>query len=226
MLPRQSAVIFDVDGVLVDSYRAHFRSWQILAAENDYEYSEQQFIAGFGRTSPEVIREQWVECDLTKSRIQELANRKEAIYRELIANHFTALDGAVELIEALDNAGFRLAVGSSGPPENVQLVMEKMRIEKRITVQVTGADVTHGKPDPQVFQLAAERLGVSPANCVVVEDAPAGIIAAKAAGMKCIGVASTGRTLSELKDADLVVQSLRALEVERIRELVATPEDG
>jgi beta-phosphoglucomutase len=220
MTVAREAVIFDVDGVLVDSYRAHFRSWQILAAELGREYTEEQFVAGFGRTSREIIAEQWDDGRLNKQRIRELDARKEAIYRELISRHFPAMGGAAELIQALSEAGFALAVGSSGPPENVSLVLERLAVVELIDAQVTGADVTRGKPDPQVFQLAAHRLGLPAANCVVIEDAPSGIEAARRAGMKCIGLAGTGRTVEELREADFVVQSLQAVSVERIRQLL------
>jgi beta-phosphoglucomutase len=215
------AVIFDMDGVLIDSYWAHFRSWQILASDYQRDYTEAEFAAGFGRTSREVIAQQWTDEARTPAEAEELAERKESIFRELISHHLPAMDGARDLVESLHTAGFHLAVGSSGPPDNVALVLEKMGIERWIEARVTGADVTRGKPHPQVFQLAAQRLEVPPAQCVVIEDAAAGIAAAHAAGMKCIALASTGHTLEELKEADLLVQTLRTLAAERIRELLS-----
>ena len=129
------------------------------------------------------------------------------------------MPGAVELITALRRAGSGVGVGSSGPPQNVALILEKLGVADVVDAVVTGADVTRGKPDPQVFRLVAERLGVAPANAVVLEDAPVGIQAARAAGMKVIGVASTGRTRDELSDADRVVSSLEELTVAGIRDL-------
>ncbi|MBT4867016.1 MAG: HAD-IA family hydrolase [Planctomycetaceae bacterium] len=130
------------------------------------------------------------------------------------------MDGAFDLLSALHAADFALAVGSSGPADNVQMVIEKLGAVDFFSAAITGSDVDRGKPDPQVFQLAAERLGVSANRCVVVEDAPVGIAAARAAGMKCIGIASTGRTREELRAADLVVGSLREVSVVDFRELI------
>ena len=133
------------------------------------------------------------------------------------------MEGASELLEQLHVAGWQLAVGSSGPPENVALVMDQVDRQNRIRVRVTGRDVTRGKPDPQVFLMAAERLGVPPECCLVVEDAAAGVTAASAANMATVGLVSTGRTRDELSAADLVVGSLCELSVDTLKKLVPTP---
>jgi beta-phosphoglucomutase len=128
------------------------------------------------------------------------------------------MEGAVELIESLVHAGFRVAVGSSGPAENVQLSIEQLRVGRLLSATVTGDDVKRGKPDPQVFLIAAERMCVPPARCVVVEDAPVGVEAARRGGMRVIALASTGRTVEQLRAADLVVNSLRELSPENFEE--------
>ena len=219
--PDRLAVIFDVDGVLVDSYRAHFQSWQLLMAEELLSMSEAEFLASFGRTSPEVIRELWGSRLRDEAEVVRLDLRKEALYRQLLEDDFPAMDGAVELIDSLAADSFSLAVGSSGPPENVALVLAKLARRDRFGAVVTGRDVTRGKPDPHVFRLAAERLGVSPARCVVIEDAAAGIRAGHAAGMRCVGLASTGHTRDSLSEADTLVDSLREVSVATVRELLA-----
>jgi beta-phosphoglucomutase len=209
------AAIFDMDGVLIDSYRAHFESWRRAAAERGRIYTEAQFAAGFGRTTREVIAEQWQWEGqgerLSDEEIARIDERKEGLFREIIGADFPAMAGAVELIESLVRAGFRVAVGSSGPRENVQLAIERLGIGKLLSAAVTGHDVKRGKPDPQVFLLAAERCGIAPGRCVVVEDAPVGIAAARRGGMHVIGLASTGRTVEQLRAADLVVTSLHEL---------------
>jgi HAD superfamily hydrolase (TIGR01509 family) len=212
------AVIFDMDGVLVDSYAAHFQSWQKLYGELGIEYSEAAFAADFGRTGRDILLRRLAE-NLTDARFREIDGRKEGYYRDVIRENFPAMDGAEELIAALADDGFRLAIGSSGPPENVQLVLEKLRNGKRIAATVTGVDVTRGKPDPQVFLLAADRLGVPPSFCAVIEDAVHGVTAARQAGMAAIALTGTS-TREELAAADLVVDSLRELSPDRIRELI------
>jgi beta-phosphoglucomutase len=216
------AVIFDMDGVLVDSYRAHWQSWHFMADELGRGLTEEQFVTTFGRTSREIIAEHWGPDCLSRAEIAEFDRRKEALYREIVAQDFPAMDGAGELIRALSAAGFRLAVGSSGPPENVTLAVERLGAQAHFQTLITGKDVTRGKPDPQVFLIAAERLGVAPADCAVIEDAPVGIAAANAAGMVSIALLSTGHTAESVVAAKLTVKSLRELSPERIAELIDT----
>ena len=217
------AVIFDMDGVLVDSYQAHFESWKRVYSAEGLDYTESAFAADFGRTSRDILR-RTLGDGVTDARVSELDGRKEAFYRDILRENFPAMDGASELIEALAADGFRLAIGSSGPPENVALVMEQLAGAKRFAATVTGADVTRGKPDPQVFLIAAERLGVPPAACAVVEDAVHGITAAQRAGMAAIALTGTLQR-DELSAADAVVDSLRQLSPEQIRALIASRAD-
>lgn len=216
------AVIFDVDGVLVDSYDAHFQSWLLLCKERGLEMTEQQFIATFGRMSREIIKELWGDSITTDAMVQEIDDRKEELFREILSEDFPGMDGAAELIADLHDAGLLLALGSSGPPANVNLVLDALECRHRFQGVVTGVDVTRGKPDPQVFLLGAERVSVAPECCVVIEDAPAGVAAAHAAGMKCVAVVSTGRVREKLADAEFIVDSLRELDAATIRGLLAT----
>src|SRR5260221_2758043 len=126
--PSQSplGVIFDMDGVLVDSYQAHWESWHFMADELGKGLTESQFVSTFGRTSREIIAEHWVANALSPQEMAAFDRRKEALYREIVSRHFPAMDGARDLIRDLHGAGFRLAVGSSGPPENVALAVERL----------------------------------------------------------------------------------------------------
>jgi beta-phosphoglucomutase len=212
------AVIFDMDGVLIDSYQAHYASWRKLYQELEQPYSEAEFASDFGRTSRDILRRKFGDA-MSDARIREIDARKEALFRDILRQSFPAMAGARELIDALAADGFLLAVGSSAPPENLSLSLEKLGRAHQFQAIVTGADVTRGKPDPQVFQLAAERLGVSPGKCAVVEDAVHGIEAANHAGMTSIALAGTA-TRDQLADADLVVDSLKELSPGKIRDLV------
>lgn len=212
--------IFDMDGVLVDSYFAHFQSWRELAAELGVQVTEEDFARHFGRTSREIVEAYWGVGRFTDEQIRELDRRKEEYYRRIVAAQFPEMPGVRKLLRSLRDAGFRLAVGSSGPPENVALVLEKLEAHELFHAVVTGMDVTRGKPDPQVFLLAAERLGLPPSRCVVIEDAPVGIQAAHAAGMAAVGLTSTGRDRHSLAHADLVVASLDELSPEVLKRLI------
>ena len=217
----QLAVIFDVDGVLTDSYQPHFLSWQRMFGELGVEFTEEQFRGTFGRTNRDIFGELY-QGSLSENQIRAWGDRKEVLYREIIAETFIAIPGAVELIDALAAAGFKLAVGSSGPPENIQVTLEKLGRAHLFSAIVTGADVQRGKPDPQVFLLGAQRLGLLPAQCAVVEDAPQGVEAANRAGMTSIAL--TGTTTREaLSHARFVVDRLTDLNPDRIAKLIASP---
>lgn len=218
---KQYAVIFDVDGVLVDSYQAHFESWQDVARQHEFSMTEAQFAALFGRTSRDIIRNLWPGHAASDEAVARIDDEKEAAYREIIVAEFPAMPGAVALIESLHAAGFALALGSSGPPENVELALDGLGHRHLFGAWVTGADVTRGKPDPQVFQVAAGRLDVSPERCAVVEDAAAGIAAANAAGMTSIALVSTGHSRGEYAEADHIVDSLDELSAELIHGWIA-----
>ncbi len=213
-------VIFDMDGVLVDTYHAHFKSWLAMAEAEGLSFTEDEFAPAFGRTSREIIAHFWGEGRYDDRQIAELDDRKEAFFREIIADDFPAMPGVDALLQDLHQAGFSLAVGSSGPPENIDLVLNRLGAESLFSAVVTASDVTRGKPDPQVFLLAASRLNLPSARCAVVEDAPAGIAAANAAGTTSIGLTSTGRTAESLEGAKLIVGSLSELSPETFRKLI------
>ena len=216
----ERGVIFDMDGVLVDSYQAHWESWRVMAAEIGQALTEAQFAQTFGRTSREIIAAHWGAGMLSPAQISQFDERKEHLYREMVEREFPAMDGAADLIRNLAEAGFRLAIGSSGPPENVALVIDRLGVENVLQARVTGRDVSRGKPDPEVFLTAAGRLKLSPAQCAVVEDAPVGITAANAAGMASIALVSTGHTPESVAHARQIVMSLRELSAESIARLI------
>jgi beta-phosphoglucomutase len=213
------AVIFDMDGVLIDSYAAHFAGWSRMYQELELDYTEDDFAADFGRTSRDILFRRFGD-QLADARIRELDERKEALFRDSLRAQFTAMDGALELIDALAADGFRLGVGSSAPPENIALCLEKLGRRERFGAIVTGQDVSRGKPDPQVFQLAANRLGVEPSDSAVVEDAVHGIEAANLAGMTSIALTGTA-TREQLAEADLIVDRLSELTPTAIRAMIA-----
>jgi beta-phosphoglucomutase len=213
------AVIFDMDGVLIDSYEAHFQSWVELGQETGITYTRENFAWAFGRTSRECIATFWPKT-LTTQQIRELDDRKELLYRNIIAAHLPIMDGILKLIDDLSAAGFKLAVGSSGPPENVWLTVEKLGRKHAFGAVITGMDVKHGKPHPEVFLTAAARLGVSNHHAAVIEDATAGITAALAAGQTAIGLVSTGRFHDQLNEAHLIVDTIPELSPDRIAKLI------
>jgi len=223
---RGCGVIFDMDGVLVDSYRAHLESWRRSAQARGTDITEQQFAESFGRTSRDIIRLLWPDKVATDRDVARWDADKEAAYREILREDFPEMDGAGDLIAALDQAGFVMAIGSSGPPENVRTILECLPNADRIAATVDGTQVTHGKPHPEVFLKAAAKIGIEPPNCAVLEDAPAGVEAARRAGMAAIALTGTAPRERFIERAHVVVGSLRELTPERIAATIQQNRDS
>lgn len=215
--------IFDLDGTLVDTCALHERAWANLAHSIALPMSRAFFLEHFGRRNEPIIAtlcERAGHAAPPAARIHELAERKEEEFRAMLAANFPAMPGSHALLHALRDAGWRLAVGSSAPPTNVDAHLRGLGCPELFETVVTGACVTRGKPDPDVFLLAAERLRLQPSRCIVIEDAVPGIEAAHRAGMVCVALCSEGHTRAELASADLVIDSLGELSAARLAALL------
>lgn len=213
-------VIFDWDGVVIDSSAQHERSWEILAEEISKPLPEGHFKLGFGKKNQIIIPEilGWA-TDVAG--IAALSDRKEEIYRELVRQSgVQILPGARELVSALRLEGIPRAIGSSTPRENLDAIFAATGLGELFDAVVCGDDVVHGKPAPDVFLLAAQMLGLPPAECLVVEDAHAGIEAARRAGIPVLAVATTN-PLPELAAATGAVESLADTTPAFLREIHA-----
>lgn len=183
-----AGVIFDMDGVLVDSAEAHLESWVVLGRNHGFDIPREVFHDSFGQSGRDIIRLIFGEA-LDAEGIRDRVAEKEAIYRDLIRGRAPLMEGVRDVVQDLHEAGYRLAVGTSGPPENVDLILEEADIAAYFMATVNGFDVERGKPAPDIFLKAADRLGLAAGRCVVVEDAPVGIEASVAAGCPAVGLA-------------------------------------
>jgi len=213
------AVLWDMDGVLADTEPFHWQAWQRLSQEMGFPMSYDDFRRTFGWRNPELLQD-LCGPGVSEAWLVATADRKEALYREAVRGHVASLPGVLELLQALQAAGFLQAVASAGPRENVDLILADLGIRGYFGVVLSGHDVERGKPDPQVFLRAAERLGVAPSRCVVIEDAVLGVRAARGAGMACLAVAST-HPAEALAEADQVVASLAQVAVGQVRRLLS-----
>jgi len=213
---RWFGVVFDMDGVLVDSADAHFRSWRILAEERGRRVSAEQFASTFGMQNRDIVPLLLPEA--SGAEMHRLADRKEEIYRGLVRERPPIVEGAVELVRSLHAAGAALAIGSSAPRANIDLMLSAMSVAELMNAVVSAEDVERGKPDPQVFQLACRRLRLPPERCVVIEDAPAGVAAARAAGAKCLAV-TIHHPREALSRAHQTVDRLSQVTVDQLRRL-------
>jgi len=203
------AVIFDLDGVLVDTAQAHRQAWYDLAAEQGVPMSDEFFYNTFGMQNYQILP-MLLGVDLSEEQIEQLSRWKERRYREIVVQQLRPVQGAHQLLSRLKDARFHLAVGSSAPRENLELILQRAHFATYFDTYVTSEDVSNGKPAPDTFLKAAERLQVAPRCCVVVEDAVPGIQAARAARMAVVAV-TTSRSRQDLAEADIVVDSLAEL---------------
>jgi HAD superfamily hydrolase (TIGR01509 family) len=209
------AVLWDLDGTLVDSEEYHWLSWRDAMRAEGVELSYDAFLASFGQRNDRILSG-WFGADADPARLVRIGEDKEAEYRRLAETRgLTPLPGAREWLVALRRAGWKQAIASSAPRENVETMLRVLDLTQQVDAIVAAQDVTRGKPDPQVFLTAATRLGVDPSRSVVVEDAAAGIEGARRAGMRSIGV----NARSPL-DAEVYVKSLSDLPPDAFDRLV------
>ena len=210
------AVLWDLDGVVIDSEEDHKKAWQRLASETGKEFSDEQFAVTFGWRNDAIIPKVWGA--VSAEELQELADRKETYYRDYVRKTAAFLPGAQELMRTLHESGYAQALGSSAPIANIELVKEVLGLGRYMNAFVSGETVPHGKPAPDIFLKAAKEVAIEPQHCLVIEDAVAGIAAAHAGGMYSIAVAY-GRILPGLQVATLVVKDLTEVTVERIQRI-------
>lgn len=212
-----TAVLWDLDGTLVDSEEYHWLSWRDTLRAETVELSYEQFLASFGQRNDRILAG-WLGPDADPDRVRRIGEAKEQEYRRLAQTRGLApLPGAREWLASLRAAGWRQAIASSAPRLNVETMLQVLDLTPYLDAIISAEDVTIGKPDPQVFLTAAAKLGVAPAHCIVVEDAAAGVEAARRAGMRSIGVTRNG-TLA----ADVFVRSLTELPEDAFERLLAT----
>lgn len=200
------AVLWDLDGTLVDSGDYHWRAWREVMGGDGVDLNYAQFLDSFGQKNDRILTA-WLGERATAETIRRIGDAKEAMYRQLAAAEGLApLPGAAEWVRRLHHAGWRQAIASSAPAENVRVMLDALDLDRYFDATVSADDVTAGKPDPQVFLKAAGKLSIEAAASIVVEDAAAGIEAARRAGMKCVGV-----NPATVLDADVFVRSLTEL---------------
>jgi HAD superfamily hydrolase (TIGR01509 family) len=199
-------VLWDLDGTLIDSAESHWLAWREVLTPKGYDLTYEEFAASFGQRNDDVLRS-YLDPGLPANEIEEIGSIKEAVYRQsILKNGMKLLPGVRDWVERLKAAGWRQAVASSAPLQNIKAILEVTNL-RCFEAIVSAEDVERGKPDPQVFLLAANKLQVHPSRCVVVEDTPAGVRAARRASMRVIGVLSSHSKL----DADLTTSTLSEL---------------
>jgi len=201
------AVIWDLDGTLIDSSQLHWEAWREVTAVENITLTYEQYVADFGKRNDEILRGR-LGADLSDEFVARVSLAKEEVYRGLIRTKgLELLPGARHWLERFKAEGWLQALATSAPRGNIDAVFAALGIGEYFDAAISSEEVRAGKPEPDVFLAAASKLGVAPRDCVVIEDAPAGIEAARRAGMKSVGVLTTHRVLK----ADLVAPGLDQL---------------
>lgn len=210
-----------MDGVIMDNMREHAEVFRLFAERYGVTIPDNDFVAYAGKGNDEIIPMLLPETLIEEMGIQTLSDEKEALYREYYAPRMKPMKGLVRFLADLRCAGLRCAVGSSSPKENVAFALDKLGLEEMFAAAVNGDMVTHRKPDPEIFLTAAEKLGIAPSECLVVEDALMGIKAARAAGMKVVALTTTTsrEQLAAEGHPDLIVDDFCGLMVEALNKL-------
>jgi len=209
------AVLWDMDGTLIDSEEFHWISWRDTLANEGIAITHDQFLSSFGQRNDSILP-RWLGTAATPERIDRIANAKEELYRQLLRRDgISPLPGVANWLHRLHKEGWLQAIASAAPRANIDAVLEALSATHIFQAIVSAEDVHRGKPDPEVYLTAAARVGIAPEWCIVVEDAVAGVEGARRAGMKSIGVSRDGKHLP----ADVVVQSLDLLEPDAFERL-------
>ncbi len=211
------AVLWDMDGVLVNTGELHYRSWKLAFDEVGKSFTREQFTSTFGMNNAGILETVFGE-DLTPDLYEKISNRKETSFREMVKGNAELLPGADTLLDKFKSLGVKQAIASSAPQKNIDVLVGELKIGKYFDTLVSGTGMP-GKPDPAVFLLTAQRLDVEPENCIVIEDAIAGVEGARRAGMKCIAVTTTNPAKA-LIDADFVVETLEMVDNQILSDLL------
>ena len=211
------AVLWDLDGTLVDSAEFHWQAWRDVMAEAGSPVTHEQFVHSFGKRN-DLILSGWLGEGADPEHRRRLSEEKESRFRALVRAHgIEPLLGVREWVARLHAEGWRHAIATSAPRLNLETLVDVMRMRQYFAADVAAEDVTHGKPDPEVFLLAASRLGADPGRSIVVEDAPTGIEAGRRAGMRTVGVS----LMHALTAADVYVGTLPELAEDTFGKLLA-----
>ena len=218
MAQAKRALIFDMDGTIVDNMAFHTQSWITFFARRGRDIDADEFFrATAGRQGKEIIRS-YMGGDLEDEAVATLNHEKEAVYRELYAPHRKAVEGFEDLIRDARSQGMALAVGTAAPPANVEFTLDGLDLRRHFDTVVGATDVARGKPHPDVFIEAARRCGAMPEHCIVFEDAPLGVEAARRAGMRCVVITTTlpAAAFAEFDNVIRIVDDFSQLSVDEL----------
>jgi len=209
------AVIFDMDGVIVDSGPYHVKAWSVLCQKYGLEFDETDFKSKmFGKSTP-ITLEYMFQRKLSDEEIEKYAKEKDDLTIKAYEEGVTAQKGVIELLNSLKDRQITRAVATSEPEELARFLLKRTNVSKYFNVVISGSKVTKLKPDPEIYLLTAKEISFEPNNCIAIEDSVVGVQSAKAAGMKVIAI-TTSFPKEKLQEADLIIDSFDELDVEKL----------
>lgn len=214
MLSGICAVIFDLDGVIVDNMKYHRLAWENFLRKYAPGIDINEFSRNFGKRN-EILLEMVFKRRLSLEEVKRYGEKKESLYRELYAESIETISGLLEFLKLLKEKKIKTAVASAAPPVNVDFVLDKTGIREFFNVVLDAEDVKKGKPDPEIYLKTAEMLACSPRSCLVFEDSIPGLQAAKNAGMKVTALTTTYPP-SELREADFIITDFTEVDLDNI----------
>jgi len=212
------AIIFDMDGVIVDSEPAHIEAEKQIMMRHGVKVTTED-LRSYTGTTAEFEFTDLISKHHLRTTPEKLIREKDVILFELLEKETQPTKGVITLIRDLKQHGFKLGIASSGRGKLVFYFLKKLKIEHLFDTVVCAEDITHSKPHPEIFLKAAEGLREEPENCIVIEDSKLGVEAAKRAGMKCIGFRNPNSGNQDLSKADLIVDDFTKLEIQGLKSL-------
>jgi len=212
------AVIFDMDGLMVDTEPLYSKAMSQVAEKRGKSFTLEIKQKLMGRRAIESLTIFKEHLGLNESP-EELLLEREEIYGKLLAQNITPMPGLFKLLELLNKLGLRKAIASSSKQRWIELIINKLGIVDQFEIIVSGEEIKHGKPDPEIYLLTSKKLNLAPEECLVLEDALSGVASAKAAKMKCITVPNQFTQGLDFSNADLVVNSLEEIDEALLKRL-------
>lgn len=213
------AAAFDLDGTLIDNNQFHFITWQEFYRKRNRQLDLEEYKERFsGRTMTDCVRYVFQQPDMPEEEIERYTYEKESLYREIYAEHIQPIAGLLPLLELLHQNKIPMVIATSGIQDNIDFLFAHIPIKQYFKRVIKGSDITHGKPHPEIYRLAAQELGLPAEKCIAFEDAMVGITSASGAGMKVVALTTT-HTPEELNHADWVVKNYEGMGMKELLDL-------
>ncbi len=214
------AVIFDLDGTLIDNNPYHIEAWKIFYDKIGKPFSKEEYTKNInGRINRDIFNYIF-STTLSPEMIEMYSNEKEAMYRELYKTHIKPINGLIDFLEELKKEKIPKAIATSGLPPNINFMFEHVPIKKYYADVIDASQISNGKPHPEIFLKAASAVNADPKNCIAFEDSVAGIRSAKSAGMKVVGLTTT-HTAQDIHEADLIIKDYTQISLAKLKDLQA-----